>query len=185
MFVVRGVNLFPSSIEAILGRFASVRNFRINLAKRGVLDEISLEIDVDSDQVPAIEEALQVQLGLRIGVQVASPGSLPAFDGKSQASPAISLVEIEPVDRLHNEQLVPPTLYRQLLSNLYALAPIFLPQSSCTTRVAFPVPHCKSEEEPLPDVLPKQYRILQLADKIERSNAKHECCFFLRSIFCP
>ena len=84
MFVVRGVNLFPSSIEAILGQFASVRNFRINLAKQGALDEVSLELDVDPDQVPAIEEALQVQLGLRIGVQVVSPGSLPAFEGKAK-----------------------------------------------------------------------------------------------------
>jgi phenylacetate-CoA ligase len=84
MFVVRGVNLFPSSIEAILGQFATVRNFRINVAKRGALDEVSLEIDVDSDQVPAIEESLQVQLGLRIGVHIAAPGSLPAFDGKAK-----------------------------------------------------------------------------------------------------
>lgn len=84
MFVVRGVNLFPSSIEAILGQFDAVRNFRINLTKQGALDEVSLEIDVDSHLVPAIEEALQVQLGLRIGVQVASPGSLPAFDGKAK-----------------------------------------------------------------------------------------------------
>ena len=84
MFVVRGVNLFPSSIEAILGQFASVRNFRINVAKRGVLDEVSLEIDVEADRIPAIEESLQVQLGLRIGVQLASPGSLPAHEGKAK-----------------------------------------------------------------------------------------------------
>ncbi len=71
------------------------------------------------------------------------------------------------------------------LSSLYVLAPIFLPQSFSTARVAFPVPHCESEEEPPPVALPKQYRILQLADRSKDRTHKHECCFFLRSIFLP
>lgn len=84
MFVVRGVNLFPSSIEAILGQFEAVKNFRINLDKRGALDEVTLDVDVADNQVQAIEEALQVQLGLRISVRAISPGSLPASEGKAK-----------------------------------------------------------------------------------------------------
>ncbi|XZE19186.1 phenylacetate--CoA ligase family protein [Pirellulaceae bacterium SH449] len=84
MFVVRGVNLFPSSIEAILRQFESVKNFRINLDKRGAIDEVTLDVDVAENQVPAIEEALQVQLGLRISVRATSPGSLPASEGKAK-----------------------------------------------------------------------------------------------------
>jgi phenylacetate-CoA ligase len=84
MFVVRGVNLFPSSIEAILGQFEAVKNFRINLDKRGALDEVTLDVDVAENYVPAIQEALQVQLGLKINVRAISPGSLPASEGKAK-----------------------------------------------------------------------------------------------------
>jgi len=84
MFVVRGVNLFPSSIEAILGQFEAVKNFRINLSKNGALDEVSLDVDVDAGLVNAIEEALQVQLGLRISVNAVLTGSLPSHEGKAK-----------------------------------------------------------------------------------------------------
>jgi phenylacetate-CoA ligase len=84
MFVIRGVNVFPSSIEAVVREFDSVREFRIMLVKNGSLDELRLCIESTADLRKALEESLQVQLGLRIPVELVPLGSLPPTEGKSR-----------------------------------------------------------------------------------------------------
>ena len=84
MFVIRGVNVFPSSIEAVVREFDSVREFRIMLVKNGSLDELRLCIESTADVRKALEESLQVQLGLRIPVELVPLGSLPPTEGKSR-----------------------------------------------------------------------------------------------------
>jgi phenylacetate-CoA ligase len=84
MFVIRGVNVFPSSIEAVVREFDAVREFRILVVHNGSLDDLRLDIESASDVSRALEESLQVQLGLRIPVTQVPLGSLPPTEGKSR-----------------------------------------------------------------------------------------------------
>ncbi|HMO94464.1 MAG TPA: phenylacetate--CoA ligase family protein, partial [Pirellulaceae bacterium] len=74
MFVVRGVNLFPTSIEAILREFPEVQEFQICLSKRGELDELSIRAEVPESLLPTIQESLSVRLGLRIPLESVAVG---------------------------------------------------------------------------------------------------------------
>lgn len=84
MFVVRGVNVFPTSIESIIRQFPGIEEFRIRAQKRGELDEVAIEIEGSEPLQTSLEEALQVQLGLRIPVVSLPAGSLPKSEGKSR-----------------------------------------------------------------------------------------------------
>lgn len=82
MMVVRGVNIFPSSIEQILRSFPEVVEYRITARKRGEMDELVLEVEDRLEQPERIAEELQLRLGLKIGVKLAPVMSLPRFEGK-------------------------------------------------------------------------------------------------------
>ena len=82
LMVVRGVNVYPSSIEAIVRSF-EVGEFRIVRLRREAMEEIALEIEAPESSVAALAEALQQRLGLRIDVTLAPPGSLPRFELKA------------------------------------------------------------------------------------------------------
>lgn len=84
MFVVRGVNVFPTSIESIIRQFPGIEEFRIRAQKRGELDEVAIDIESPEPLQSQLEEALQVQLGLRIPVVPLPVGSLPKSEGKSR-----------------------------------------------------------------------------------------------------
>ncbi len=81
MMVIRGVNVFPTSIESIVREISSIREFRILVSKRGELDEIALEVESSEEIVHSLGEALQVQLGLRIPVTRVPEGTLPRSEG--------------------------------------------------------------------------------------------------------
>ena len=46
MVSVRGVNVYPSAVEAIVRRFAEVAEYRATVAANGSLRELSLEIEL-------------------------------------------------------------------------------------------------------------------------------------------
>ncbi len=82
MMVVRGVNIFPSSIEQILRSFPEVVEFRLTARKRGEMDEIVIEVEDHMQDPKRIAEELQLRLGLKVDVRLASAMSLPRFEGK-------------------------------------------------------------------------------------------------------
>jgi phenylacetate-CoA ligase len=84
MVVIRGVNIFPSSIEAALRQFPQVDEFRIILLRASELDEIEVEAECPEELAPQVEQALRQALSLRVPVRVASPGSLPRFELKAR-----------------------------------------------------------------------------------------------------
>ncbi len=45
MVIVRGVNVFPSSISAVVERFPSIAEYRVTVHRRGELDDLKLEIE--------------------------------------------------------------------------------------------------------------------------------------------
>ncbi|MEX0938576.1 MAG: AMP-binding protein [Pirellulales bacterium] len=84
MLVVRGVNIFPSSIDQILHSFPEVVEYRMTARKRGAMDELVVEVEDRLGQPQRIVEALELRLGLRVEVSVVPPGSLPRYEGKSK-----------------------------------------------------------------------------------------------------
>jgi len=84
MMIVRGVNIFPSSIEQILRSFPEVVEFRLTVRKRGEMDELVVEVEDRLQNPSRIAEELQLRLGLKVDVRLAPAMSLPRFEGKGQ-----------------------------------------------------------------------------------------------------
>jgi len=85
MLIVRGVNVFPSAIEAIVRRFA-VEEFQIEVFREGELDEVRVLVEIDGGESSAhrVQEALCTGLGLRLPVMPVGAGSLPRFELKAR-----------------------------------------------------------------------------------------------------
>jgi len=84
MMIVRGVNIFPSSLEQILRSFPEVVEFRITARRPGEMDELVVEVE-DHLQDPArIAEEMRLRLGLKVEVRLAPAMSLPRFEGKGK-----------------------------------------------------------------------------------------------------
>ncbi|MEZ6110988.1 MAG: phenylacetate--CoA ligase family protein [Pirellulaceae bacterium] len=84
MMVIRGVNIFPSSVEQILRGFPEIVEYRLTAHKNGEMDAISVEIEDRLDQPQRVARELQLRLGLRIDVTCVPLGSLPRFEGKGK-----------------------------------------------------------------------------------------------------
>lgn len=84
MLVIRGVNVFPSSIEAIVRRFPEVDEFRMIACKEGAMDALTLEIEDRSNVLERVSQELQVRLGLKVDVKSVPCGSLPRTEAKAQ-----------------------------------------------------------------------------------------------------
>ncbi len=90
MFVVRGVNVFPSAIENLMRQFPEVNEYRIETYRRNELQELRLVVEPvahrphDDDLQHRILVKLHENLGLRPEVEVVAPGTLPHSEHKSR-----------------------------------------------------------------------------------------------------
>ncbi|MEQ8850049.1 AMP-binding protein [Botrimarina sp.] len=84
MVVVRGVNVFPSSVEEVLRRLEGVEEWRLVVERRGEMDELSVEVEDRRGDPRRVAEALRVGLGLRVDVRLAPSGSLPRTEHKAR-----------------------------------------------------------------------------------------------------
>jgi phenylacetate-CoA ligase len=84
MMIVRGVNIFPSSVEQILHRFPEIVEYRLIAHKQGEMDALTIEVEDRAEDPSRVARALQLQLGLRVAVKLVPPHSLPRFEGKGQ-----------------------------------------------------------------------------------------------------
>jgi phenylacetate-CoA ligase len=84
MLIVRGVNVFPSSLEQIIRGFPEVVEFRVTARRKGAMDVLEVEVE-DRLQAPErISRELHLRLGLKTEVRCVSLGSLPRFEGKGK-----------------------------------------------------------------------------------------------------
>ncbi|MEE3368764.1 MAG: AMP-binding protein [Planctomycetota bacterium] len=84
MMVIRGINIFPSSVEEILRRFPEIVEFRLTASRYGAMDKVTVEIE-DLRQAPErVAAELQLQLGLKVDVSCVPIQSLPRFEGKAK-----------------------------------------------------------------------------------------------------
>jgi len=89
MIHVRGNNLYPSAIEAILRRFADVAEYRIHVDQTGPLADLRIEVEptagTDGDELSErVSRAVRDGLLFRVEVTMATPGSLPRFEMKAR-----------------------------------------------------------------------------------------------------
>jgi phenylacetate-CoA ligase len=91
MKVIRGTNVYPRAVEAIVRRVADVEEFQVRLfTADGIRDEIEVRVELaDDDAGDAVLQELSRELaeaheGLRFGVVRAEAGSLPRFELKAK-----------------------------------------------------------------------------------------------------
>jgi phenylacetate-CoA ligase len=86
---VRGNNVYPSALEAIIRRFPEVAEYRIKVDRSGALTALRLEVeprsvDAGKEVAAQIGDAIREQLLFRAEVTVVPPGSLPRHEMKAQ-----------------------------------------------------------------------------------------------------
>lgn len=93
MKLVRGTNVYPRAVEAIVRQVPDIEEFQLVLERRGIRDEITLRVElppaVTADAWPPIGERLAKELaaaheGLRFEVERAEAGALPRFELKAR-----------------------------------------------------------------------------------------------------
>jgi phenylacetate-CoA ligase len=96
MFIIRGVNVFPSQVEtALLEAEGTLPHYQIVLTREKGLDQMEVQVevtpDVFSDKVGALEElhrklahALDGALGLRVHVRLVQPHTVARSEGKAK-----------------------------------------------------------------------------------------------------
>jgi phenylacetate-CoA ligase len=96
MFIIRGVNVFPSQIEsALLAVEGTLPHYQIILTRQRGLDEMEIQVEVTpevfSDKIGALEDlsrklvhAVERMLGLRADVRLVEPHTIQRSEGKAR-----------------------------------------------------------------------------------------------------
>lgn len=85
MLIVRGINVFPASIEGVVRRFPAIDEFQIEVFRDGELDEVRVLVELeDPSGVRPVEEAFREVLGIRLQVAAVPLKSLPRFELKAR-----------------------------------------------------------------------------------------------------
>jgi phenylacetate-CoA ligase len=89
MIHVRGNNLYPGAIEAIVRRFPETAEYRIHVDHSGSLADLRIEVEpaagCDGDDLAeAVSRAVRDDLLFRVEVTAVPPGTLPRFELKAR-----------------------------------------------------------------------------------------------------
>jgi phenylacetate-CoA ligase len=89
MVNIRGVNVYPTTIESVVRGFAEITEFRSTVSRAGALRSLSLEIEMapTADAAATTRNVVQLlrdALGLTVAVHVVAPGTLPRFEMKAR-----------------------------------------------------------------------------------------------------
>ena len=94
MLIIRGVNVFPSQIEACLVGFPDLApHYQIVLTREGPLDAVTIEVelgaDAPSDQASVAAKAVEIRqhlksmIGVTCTIDIKSSGAVPRSQGKA------------------------------------------------------------------------------------------------------
>ncbi len=92
MLIIRGVNVYPSQVEAVLvGRPGLAPHYQLVVERRGSLDHLRIEVEAQPGVEPEAFETLAREavhhvkslIGVSAEVVVMAPGSLPRSQGKA------------------------------------------------------------------------------------------------------
>jgi phenylacetate-CoA ligase len=96
MFIIRGVNVYPSQVEAaLLAVEGTLPHYQIILTRDHGLDQMVVEVEVTaevfSDKVRALEDvrarlahAIEHILGIRVDLRLVEPRSIERSQGKAK-----------------------------------------------------------------------------------------------------
>jgi phenylacetate-CoA ligase len=89
MVNIRGVNVYPTTIESVVRGFGAITEFRSTVSRAGALRSLSLEIEMapTADAAATTRNVVQLlrdALGLTVAVHVVAPGTLPRFEMKAR-----------------------------------------------------------------------------------------------------
>ncbi len=96
MFIIRGVNVFPSQIEAaLLSVRGTTPNYMITLTNDKGMDNVAVEVELSQEKFNELgenQEAFRRQVsamvesvtGIRIAISLKAPGTLPRSEGKAK-----------------------------------------------------------------------------------------------------
>ncbi|MEO5959430.1 MAG: phenylacetate--CoA ligase family protein, partial [Opitutaceae bacterium] len=86
MVIVRGVNLYPSAMDAAVRAVAGIREYQVEVDKRGTLPDVRVRFESVDDADPTAELAkrLRAAFQMRIEVEQVAPGTLPVFEMKAR-----------------------------------------------------------------------------------------------------
>jgi phenylacetate-CoA ligase len=87
MIIVRGINIYPSSVEAIIREIVPVNEFRLIFSREHDMDELEVEVELAQDEAHKLEtlkSMFRQRLALRVPVRSVEPGTLPRFQLKAR-----------------------------------------------------------------------------------------------------
>ncbi len=96
MLIIRGINVFPSQIESVIGEFPFLNTFyHITLSNENYMDDIIIEIELNENALTedmtelnamtkSVESRLKDVLNLKSKVKLMLPGTLARFEGKAK-----------------------------------------------------------------------------------------------------
>jgi phenylacetate-CoA ligase len=90
MFVVRGNNIFPAAVEAIVRRFDDVAEFGVEVHQQGALAKVKLKLEpaptcADATGLAvAVSKAIHDTLLFKADVELVPCGALPRFEMKAK-----------------------------------------------------------------------------------------------------
>jgi phenylacetate-CoA ligase len=85
MLHLRGNNIYPAALEAIIRRFADVQEYRLTVDHRGALNDLAIEVETAVPSVAeAVARAIRDELLFRVEVQAVPEGTLPRFEMKAK-----------------------------------------------------------------------------------------------------
>jgi phenylacetate-CoA ligase len=90
MINIRGVNVYPASIESVVRQFAEVAEFRSIVSRVHEMRSLTVELELTAhagDEAPVlakVAQRLKEALGLSVHVRAVSAGTLPRFEMKAR-----------------------------------------------------------------------------------------------------
>jgi phenylacetate-CoA ligase len=89
MVAVRGVNVYPAAIEAVVRSFSAIVEFRTTVNRSGAMRAVTVDIEVGGEAdrsatATQLSHELREALGLTVPVRVVEPGALPRYEMKAR-----------------------------------------------------------------------------------------------------
>jgi phenylacetate-CoA ligase len=89
MIHVRGNNVYPSALEAVIRRFPEVAEYRVEIRQTSALPSLRIEVERTAQAevnrvAERIDQAIREEFLFRAEVREVAPGTLPRFEMKAQ-----------------------------------------------------------------------------------------------------
>ena len=84
MMVIRGVNVFPSSIESMVREIAPLAEFRMIATRVDEMDQLAIQLETDEASVAELSDLIRDRLAMRVSVEAVAAGTLPHFEAKAK-----------------------------------------------------------------------------------------------------